>query len=57
MQMRNEIPTLRWRSGGVWGCPMVVRVACGGYIKGGPFHSPCIETLYVAHSRLVHRLP
>ncbi len=49
MQMRNEIPTLRWRSGGVWSCPMVVRVACGGYIRGGPFHSQCVESLY-AHT-------
>ena len=49
MQMRNEIPTLRWRSGGVWSCPMVVRIAVGGYIRGGPFHSQCIEALY-AHT-------
>jgi 2-oxoisovalerate dehydrogenase E1 component len=46
MQMRNEIPTLRWRSAGAWSCPMVVRVATGGYIRGGPFHSQCPETLY-----------
>lgn len=49
MQMRNEIPTLRWRSQGEWTCPMVVRVAVGGYIHGGPFHSQCIEALY-AHT-------
>jgi len=46
MQMRNEIPTLRWRSAGTWSTPMVVRVAVGGYIRGGPFHSQCIEALY-----------
>lgn len=49
MQMRNEIPTLRWRSVGAWKCPMVVRVAVGGYIRGGPYHSQCIEALY-AHT-------
>ncbi len=49
MQMRNEIPTLRWRSAGAWSCPMVVRVAAGGYIRGGPFHSQSPETLY-AHT-------
>jgi len=49
MQMRNEIPTLRWRSAGTWTCPMVVRVAVGGYIRGGPFHSQTPETLY-AHT-------
>ena len=47
MQIRNEIPTLRWRSGGAWDCPMVVRMATGGYIRGGPFHSQCPETLYL----------
>ena len=49
MQMRNEIPTLRWRSAGAWTCPMVVRVAVGGFIRGGPFHSQSPETLY-AHT-------
>jgi 2-oxoisovalerate dehydrogenase E1 component len=49
MQMRNEIPTLRWRSASAWTCPMVVRIATGGYIRGGPFHSQNPETLY-AHT-------
>jgi 2-oxoisovalerate dehydrogenase E1 component len=49
MQMRNEIPTLRWRSNGEWSDPVVVRVACGGRIKGGPFHSQCVEAIY-AHT-------
>ncbi len=46
MQIRNEVATLRWRSGGVWSCPMVVRTATGGYIHGGPFHSQSPEALY-----------
>jgi 2-oxoisovalerate dehydrogenase E1 component len=49
MQMRNEIPTLRWRSDGTWSDPVVVRMACGGRIKGGPFHSQCVEAIY-AHT-------
>ena len=49
MQLRNEIPTLRWRSAGAWSSPMVVRIAVGGYIRGGPFHSQCVEALY-AHT-------
>src|SRR6516164_1731853 len=49
MQMRNEIPTVRWRSNGVWSDPVVVRMACGGRIKGGPFHSQCVEAIY-AHT-------
>jgi len=46
MQIRNEVATLRWRSGGAWTCPMVVRMATGGYIHGGPFHSQSPEALY-----------
>ncbi len=49
LQLRDEVPTVRWRSAGVWTCPMVVRVACGGYIKGGPWHSTNIETMF-AHT-------
>lgn len=49
MQMRNEIPTLRWRSNGAWSDPVVVRVQSGGRIKGGPFHSCCPEALF-AHT-------
>jgi 2-oxoisovalerate dehydrogenase E1 component len=49
MQMRNEISTLRWRSNGAWSDALVVRMACGGRIKGGPFHSQCIEAIY-AHT-------
>lgn len=48
MQLRDEIPTVRWRGGNTWSCPIVVRVACGGYIKGGPWHSTNIEA-YFAH--------
>lgn len=46
MQLRNEVATLRWRSQGQWTNPMVVRVAVGGYIKGGPWHSDCIEATF-----------
>lgn len=46
MQLRDEIPTVRWRSNGVWSCPLVLRVAVGGYIKGGPWHSTCIESFF-----------
>ncbi|MGB7623232.1 MAG: thiamine pyrophosphate-dependent enzyme [Terriglobia bacterium] len=46
MQIRNEISSVRWRSNNEWQCPVLIRIACGGYIKGGPWHSACIETLY-----------
>jgi 2-oxoisovalerate dehydrogenase E1 component len=46
MQLRNEVATARWRSQGQWTSSMVVRVAVGGYIKGGPWHSACIESIF-----------
>jgi len=46
LQLRDEIPTVRWRSQGEWECPVVVRVAVGGYIKGGPWHSACVESFF-----------
>jgi 2-oxoisovalerate dehydrogenase E1 component len=49
LQLRDEIPTVRWRSQGEWECPVVVRVAVGGYIKGGPWHSACVESFF-AHT-------
>jgi 2-oxoisovalerate dehydrogenase E1 component len=48
MQLRNEVPTMRWRSQGVWTCPVVVRIPVGGHIKGGPWHSACVEA-FLAH--------
>jgi len=46
MQLRNEIATVRWRNQGTWKCPVVVRIAAGGYIKGGPWHSACVEGIF-----------
>ena len=46
MQLRNEIASIRWRSDGVWDSAMVARVAVGGYIKGGPWHSANIESFF-----------
>ncbi len=47
MQMlRNQIPTLRYRSHNQFGCPMVIRVPIGGYIHGGLCHSQNIESFF-----------
>lgn len=48
MQIRNEVPTVRWRSQGAWTCPVVIRIPVGGHIKGGPWHSTCVESI-LAH--------
>lgn len=48
MQIRDEVPTVRWRSQGTWTCPVVIRIPVGGHIKGGPWHSACVEAI-LAH--------
>ena len=42
-QIVNEAAKMRYRSGGEWTCPMVIRSPYGGGIKGGHYHSQSPE--------------
>jgi len=46
-QLVNEAAKYRYRSGGEYTCPMVVRVPVGGGIKGGHYHSQMPESLFI----------
>ena len=43
MQVKDELVHMRYRTDGDWSCPVVIRVATGGYIRGGLYHSQSIE--------------
>ena len=53
MQLRDEVAMLRFRSDNEWACPMVVRVAVGGYIHGGLY----VITSYSIHYTKLYEVP
>ena len=48
-QIVSEVAKLRYRSGGEFSCPMVIRTPYGGGIRGGHYHSQSSEA-YFAHT-------
>ncbi len=46
-QIVNEAAKMRYRSGGQFTCPMVIRAPSGGGIKGGHYHSQSPETYFI----------
>ncbi|ACG73262.1 transketolase domain protein [Anaeromyxobacter sp. K] len=46
-QIVNEVAKYRYRSGGQYACPMVIRTPYGGGIKGGHYHSQSPEAMFI----------
>jgi 2-oxoisovalerate dehydrogenase E1 component beta subunit len=45
-QIVNELAKFRYRSGGQYPAPVVIRTPCGGGIRGGHYHSQSPESLF-----------
>lgn len=46
-QIVNELAKFRYRSGGLYTCPVVIRTPVGGGIRGGHYHSQSPEALFI----------
>ena len=46
-QIVNELAKMRYRTGGEYSCPMIIRTPCGGGIFGGHYHSQSPEAQFL----------
>src|SRR5438132_13430432 len=46
----SDAARIRFRTNGDWDCPLVIRTAYGGGLRGGPYHSQSVEAYY-SHAR------
>src|SRR5712672_1101077 len=46
-QIVNELAKFRYRSGGQYPCPVVIRTPVGGGIRGGHYHSQSPEAIFI----------
>ncbi|MGI8550843.1 MAG: alpha-ketoacid dehydrogenase subunit beta [Dehalococcoidia bacterium] len=51
-QIISEAAKFRYRSGGDWTCPIVIRSPYGGGVHGGLYHSQSMEALFAHHPGL-----
>ena len=45
-QIVNEAARIRYRSNGMWTCPLIIRAPYGGGVGGGLYHSQSVEATY-----------
>ncbi len=56
-QIVNEAAKMRYRSGGQYTCPLVIRTPYGGGIKGGHYHSQSPEAYFIHTAGLKVTIP